>query len=86
MRDKLEFFGTLHHIESLSQKALQEIKNLWESGNIRLLPDDLVLMNSLISNVKKNLAKTAKYNHTRFGRITNENIEGVDSFSKKQMK
>lgn len=72
---KLSFFGTLHQILSLSEKSLREISLLWESGQMRLHPDDLELLNRVIGEINKNLKKVAKYNHSRFGLITNESVE-----------
>lgn len=76
MNDKISFFGTLHEIESLSGKALKQITALWDAGEIRLLPDDLILMNKVIASIKRNLSLTLKKNHKAFGLITNKAIEG----------
>lgn len=54
---KLEFFGTLNQIDSLSDISLRKIKILWESGNIRFTPDDLVIMNNIVKSITKNIRR-----------------------------
>lgn len=75
MEKKLEFFGSLHQIKSLSEQALKQVVMLWESGEIRFLKADLELMNGLAKEINKNLKSIVKYNHDGFGKITNEALE-----------
>ena len=82
MNQHLPFFGTLHEILSLSEKALREVRTLWDEGNIRMKEDDLKLMNEVISKIQGNVRKIKSYNHTRFGVCTNSFVDKVEKLKR----
>jgi small nuclear ribonucleoprotein (snRNP)-like protein len=79
---KIEFIGKLNQVSDILEMALKDISELWEAGEVRLLPDDLKLLAELNGKIRKTTAKIMAFNHGRFGKIVNSEVEKVGKQTK----
>ena len=75
--DKLKFFGELNSGKEALIRAHKQIGDLWNSGSIRLLPDDIADISKTEREIRGILKQIGAFKDL-FGGIANHKVENEE--------
>lgn len=72
--DKIKFFGTINQAKGILEQAEKEIHELWNTGEIRMLTDDIELINKIEREIRGTLKQISAFKDL-FSGISNHRVE-----------